>query len=81
MIQTVEAVIDDGGKVKVLNDLLLPRGRRAIVTVLEERSDTAISETALLSEEALATDWLRDEEDEAWSHLSSEQSSGSLSIQ
>ena len=73
MIQTVEAVIDDSGKVKVLNDLPLPRGRRAIVTVLEERSDKAISETALLSEEALAADWLRDEEEEAWSHLSSEQ--------
>ncbi|MEQ1643249.1 MAG: hypothetical protein ABL959_07385 [Pyrinomonadaceae bacterium] len=73
MIQTVEAIIDDSGKVKVLNDLRLPRGRRAIVTVLEERIDTAISETALFSEEALAADWLRDEEEEAWSHLSSEQ--------
>lgn len=68
MIQTVEAIIDDSGKVKVLNDLVLPKGRRALVTVLDEASE-AVSETALLSEEALATDWLREEEDEAWSHL------------
>lgn len=73
MIQTVEAIIDDSGMVKVLNNLRLPRGRRAIVTVLDEKSDSDISETALLSEGSLAVDWLRDEEDEAWSHLQSEQ--------
>jgi hypothetical protein len=28
-----------------------------------------VSETALLSEPALAEDWNRPEEDEAWSHL------------
>jgi hypothetical protein len=31
-----------------------------------------ISETALLSEHALAQDWNRPEEDEAWAHLQSE---------
>lgn len=69
MIQTVEAIIDEKGKVKVLQDILLPRGRRALVTVLEE----APAETALLSEDALAADWLRDEEEKAWEHLQSEQ--------
>ncbi len=73
MIQTVEAIIDDSGMVKVLNNLRLPRGRRAIVTVLDEKSDSDISESAILSEESLAVDWLRVEEDEAWSHLQSEQ--------
>ncbi len=73
MIQTVEAIIDEHGKVKVLQDVRLPRGHRALVTVLEEKPDTAISETALLSEETLAEDWLRAEEDEAWSHLQSDQ--------
>ncbi len=73
MIQTVEAIIDYSGKVKVLNDLRLPSGHRALVTVLDEMSDTAVSEVTLLSEESLATDWLRDEEDKAWSHLQSEQ--------
>jgi len=69
MIQTVEAVIDEQGKVKVLRDVLLPRGRRALVTVLEEKPDESIAETALLSEESLSQDWLKAEEDEAWSHL------------
>lgn len=73
MIQTVEAIIDESGMVKVLNGVRLPRGRRAIVTVLDEKSDSDISETAILSEESLAVDWLRVEEDEAWSHLQSEQ--------
>lgn len=72
MSQTVEAIIDESGMVKVLNNLRLPRGRRAIVTVLDEKSVPHDSETALLSEESLAVDWLRDEEDEAWSHLQSE---------
>lgn len=73
MIQTVEAMIDDEGMVKVLNDQRLPRGRRAIVTVLDEKAGRSVSETALLSEESLAADWLRDEEEEAWSDLQSEQ--------
>ena len=73
MIQTVEAIIDDSGMVKVLNNLRLPRGRRALVTVLDEKPEPTVSETALLSEESLAVDWLRDEEGEAWSHLQSEQ--------
>jgi len=31
-----------------------------------------IAETALMSESALAEDWLRPEEDKAWSHLQSD---------
>lgn len=69
MIQTVEAIIDEQGKVKVLQDVQLPRGHRALVTILEEKPEAAISETALFSEDALAEDWLKAEEDEAWSHL------------
>lgn len=73
MIQTVEAVIDEHGRVKLPDDLRLPKGRRALVTVLEENSQAEIPETALLSEDALAEDWLRPEEDEAWLHLQTEQ--------
>ena len=69
MIQTIEAVIDEQGKVKLLQNVRLPRGRRALVTILEEKLADKVSETALLSEEALAEDWARPEEDEAWSHL------------
>jgi len=73
MIQTVEAVIDEQGKVKLPGNMRLPKGRRALVTVLEENSKAEITETALLSEDALAEDWLRPEEDEAWLHLQTEQ--------
>lgn len=37
------------------------------------KEETAVSETALLSEQALSIDWNRPEEDIAWSHLQSEQ--------
>jgi hypothetical protein len=73
MIQTVEAVIDEEGKVQLLQTVRLPQSRRALVTILEEEPSAAISETALLSEQSLAEDWNRPEEDEAWSYLQSEQ--------
>ncbi|HEX6184540.1 MAG TPA: hypothetical protein VFZ44_11710 [Pyrinomonadaceae bacterium] len=69
MIRTVEAVIDEDGKVRLLESVRLPEARRALVTILEEMPAADVSETALLSEQALAEDWNRPEEDEAWSHL------------
>jgi hypothetical protein len=68
MIKTVEAVIDEKGHVRLLESINLPTARRALVTILEEPA-TSISETALLSEQALTQDWNRPEEDAAWSHL------------
>ena len=67
MKQTVEAVIDSEGTVHLLEKVHLASARRALVTILEE--EPMASETALLSEAALAEDWNRSEEDEAWSHL------------
>ena len=69
MIQTVEAIIDKNGKVRLLESVTLPEARRALVTILEEEPAKEVSETALLSEQALAEDWNRPEEDEAWLHL------------
>ncbi len=69
MIRTIEAVIDENGNVHLLESVKLPASRRALVTILEEEPATSTSETALLSEQSLAEDWLRPEEDEAWSHL------------
>jgi len=68
MIQTVEALIDENGCVSLLEEVHLPAPRRALVTILEQPV-TDKAETALLSEAALAVDWNRAEEDEAWSHL------------
>jgi hypothetical protein len=70
MIQTVEAIIDDAGRVRLLGEVRISGPRRALVTVLEEPA-VAPGEAALLAEAALATDWLRAEEDAAWSHLQS----------
>lgn len=72
MHQTLEAVVSEGGEVRLLEPLHLPSARRALVTILEEPAIN-IPETALLSEKTLAEDWLRPEEDKAWSHLQSEQ--------
>jgi hypothetical protein len=67
---TVEAVIDEKGNVKILQPMPLQgQGtRRALVVVLDEPA-LPIAETALLSEAALAEDWLRPEEEAAWSYL------------
>jgi hypothetical protein len=72
MIRTVEAIIDKHGHVQLLEEIKLPETRRALVTILEEAPKRDISETALLSESALAIDWQRPEEDKAWSHLQPE---------
>ena len=75
MLQTFEAVIDESGKVRLLEPVQLPKMRRALVTVLLDGPEGSISEAAVLSEPALAEDWNRTDEDAAWSHLQQEKSS------
>ncbi len=69
MIRTIEAVIDEHGNVRLREPVHLPAARRALVMILEEQPGVEVPESALLSEAALAEDWNRLEEDEAWSHL------------
>jgi hypothetical protein len=70
MLQTVQAVVDKNGKVCLLESIQLSKPRRALVTILDDEVfDDLPNITALLSEQALATDWDRPEEDEAWAHL------------
>lgn len=69
MIRTVEAVIDEKGNVRLLENVAVPSARRALVTILEDRPAGGVPDSALLSEAALGEDWNRPEEDEAWSHL------------
>lgn len=69
MIRTLEAVIDEHGTVRLLEAIQLPAARRALVTVLEDEPMSHRAETALLSQEALAEDWNRPEEDAAWAHF------------
>jgi ABC-type branched-subunit amino acid transport system ATPase component len=66
MLRTVEAVVESDGSLRLLEDVELRAGERALVTLLGENDAT---ETALLSEPALAADWNREEEDEAWAYL------------
>ena len=68
MIRTVRAMVDAQGTVRLLEPVEIAATCRALVTILEDE----VPETALLSEEALARDWLRPEEDEAWAHLQQE---------
>jgi hypothetical protein len=70
VVQTIEAVLDESGAVRLLERIDVGKPRRALITILEEPPLLA-SETALLSEDALAEDWLRPEEEASWSHLQS----------
>jgi hypothetical protein len=72
MIQTVEAVVDEQGRVRLLGPVQVDGLRRALVLVLDEPAEPP-GEAALLAEAALAVDWNRPEEDAAWSHLQSEE--------
>ncbi|WP_435020856.1 hypothetical protein TA3x_002059 [Tundrisphaera sp. TA3] len=74
MIQTVEAIIDAKGQVRLLGPVTVDNPRRALVTILDEPA-AAPGEAALLAEPALAEDWSRPEEEEAWSYLQPEKSS------
>ncbi len=65
-MKTVEATIDPDGRIRLLEPLCLDRPCRAIVTIID---DEATAEAALLSQQVLARDWDRPEEDAAWLHL------------
>ncbi len=69
MLQTLEAIIDEDGNIRLLEPAALPVGRRVLVTILNEVTAPSVAEITLLSEAALAEDWERPEEDAAWSHL------------
>lgn len=70
MLQTVEAVINKKGIIKPLEEVHFHPGERVLVTILGEKPIASkISDTALLSEPALAKDWAKPEEDKAWAHL------------
>lgn len=68
MKQTVEAIIDENGHIRLMEPVKIEGVHRALVTVLDE-PPAEIDETTQLSEQSLAQDRLKPEEDEAWSHL------------
>lgn len=70
MKQTVEAIIDEQGRVRLVEPVKVKGVHRALVTILDE-APAEIDEATQLSERALGEDWLKPEEDEAWAHLQS----------
>jgi hypothetical protein len=65
MLQTIEVEIDATGHIHPLEPVqTLPVGR-ALLTLLKPSVDEALQ----LAEAALAEDWLKPEEDDAWAHL------------
>ena len=69
MLQTIEAITDQDGILRIPEPIKFPKLRRVIITILDDEPSDEIVNLALLSESALARDWERPEEDEAWSHL------------
>jgi hypothetical protein len=70
MLKTVEAVLEKDGRLRLLENVNLTQDKRVLVTFLDEQIEQeGIPETALLSEAALAEDWNRPDEDQAWQHL------------
>ncbi len=69
MLRTFNAIVDEHGEIRLLETVALPKGRRILVTILEDEPPFAVDDVTLLSEAALAEDWHRPEEDAAWSHL------------
>ena len=68
MKQTIEAVIDASGRVRLLEPVTLTGQSRALVTILDDELSWPGNEPVFLSEPALE-DLNRTEEDEAWSRL------------
>ena len=66
MLQTIHGIWEKDGKIRVLEDISVQYPARVLITVLNA------PDTAAASEPALAKDWLREEEEEAWRHLQPE---------
>lgn len=69
MLQTIEGLTDGKGRLRLLLPTDLPPMRRVLITILDEEPDLTARESAMLSESALAQEWLTPEEDAAWPHL------------
>ena len=65
MLQTIEVEIDASGHVHPLEPMQTIPAGRALLTLLTP----PIDEVLQLAEAALAEDWLKPEEDDAWAHL------------
>ena len=67
MLTTLEAILEKNGTIQWTEPVSGSR-YRILVTLLEKLPDED-RESSLLAEAALAKDWLRPEQEEAWVHL------------
>ena len=68
--ETFEACREEDGRLRLLESVDLGHARRVLITFLDDQTEpVGGSDTALLSETALADDWERPEEDAAWQYL------------
>jgi hypothetical protein len=63
-----EAVVDTDGRIRLSTAVHLEKGLKVLVAVPRSHMDSTLS-GIVLSEPALADDWLNPEEEEAWAHL------------
>ncbi len=77
MLKTDEAILEDDGRLRLLEAIDPPKGARIFAVIVEtegpavneHKKETQRFSIGSLSESVLARDWLRPEEDEAWKHL------------
>ena len=76
MLRTFKATVDENGNVRLLEPVKLSAECHVLVTVLDEEIRATVAGITLLSESALAEDWDRPEEVEAWAYLLEEEKQG-----
>ena len=70
MVHSLKATVDDKGYIKLPEGFPIPPSRELTILIIDPALDeSSPSDTALLSEPALAKDWSRPEEDQAWQFL------------
>ena len=68
MERIFEADVETDGRIRIQNPVHLKTGSKVFVSIPSEAPDSVVS-GVVLSEGALAADWLNSEEESAWAHL------------
>lgn len=68
MENTFEAIVEKDGRIRIQSPVHLKTGAKVFVSVPGDDPDSVIN-GVVLSETALAADWLNSEEEAAWAHL------------
>ena len=63
-----EAIVETDGRIRIQSPVHLKTGAKVFVSVPSDDPDSVIN-GVVLSETALAADWLNSEEEAAWAHL------------